>query len=176
VETVRRLHGWMSGSVEHSVIRVVDEGIEFEGVVLGGSPEAPFAIRYAVMAESAGRCRGVTARAIGEPILLELFSDGAGRWTDDDGVRIRELEGAIDVDLGITPVTHALAVRRLGLGIGEAAKISVACLDVLAGEIRSAERRYERITGGRIRVEDSESGVGKECRWNETSWALEVMA
>jgi hypothetical protein len=68
----------------------------------------------------------VSARAIGESILLELFSDGAGRWTDDDGVRIRELQGAIDVDLGITPVTHSLAVRRLGLGVGETAKIPVA--------------------------------------------------
>ena len=28
--------GWHPGSVEHAVIRVMDEGIELEGVVLGG--------------------------------------------------------------------------------------------------------------------------------------------
>jgi hypothetical protein len=105
----------------------------------------------------------VSARAIGESILLELFSDGAGRWTDDDGVRIRELQGAIDVDLGITPVTHSLAVRRLGLGVGETAKIPVACLDVLGGEIRSLK-------------DGTNESAGIEFRWRIPRAASEESA
>ena len=136
METVQRITGWSPGSVEHSVIRVVEEGIEMEGVVLGGSLEEPFAIRYAVMAYPDGRCRGVTARAIGEPILIELLADGKGGWTDDDGMLIRGLDGALDVDLGISPVAHALMIRRLGLGVGESAEVSAAGIDVLGGEIR----------------------------------------
>src|SRR5271154_5449322 len=121
MEIVQRIKGWLPGSVEHSVIRVVDEGIEMEGVVLGGSLEQPVAIRYSVMAYPDGRCRGVTARAIGEPILIELLADGKGGWTDDDGVLVRGLDGALDVELGITPVAYALTVRRLALTIGQSA-------------------------------------------------------
>lgn len=57
METVQRITGWIPGSAEHSVIQVTDDGIHFEGVVLGGSLEEPFAIRYAVMADPEGRCR-----------------------------------------------------------------------------------------------------------------------
>jgi hypothetical protein len=175
METVQRISGWIPGSAEHSVIRVTDDGIELEGVVLGGSLEEPFAIRYAVMADTEGRCRGVTARTIGNPVVLELFADGKGGWTDADGQVIRELEGAIDIDLGVTPVTHALTMRRLGLDMWKAAEVSVACLDVLAGEIELAERRYKRVGADRFRVEESATGAGRECRTNEANWALEVL-
>jgi len=84
METIQRISGWIPESAEHSVIRVTDDGIELEGVVLGGSLAEPFAIRYAVMADTEGRCRGVTARTIGNPVLLAakrhisaLFADSA---------------------------------------------------------------------------------------------------
>jgi len=176
METVQRITGWIAGSAEHSVIRVTDEGIHFEGVVLGGSMNEPFAVRYAVMADSDGRCRGVTARAIGSPVLLELFADGNGGWTDADGHVIRELDGAIDIDLGITPVTHALTMRRLGLGIWEAAQVQVACFDVLAGEIELAQRRYERVGTDRFRVEESATGAGREYRTDNECWSVHVIA
>jgi hypothetical protein len=176
MEKIQRITGWMTASAEHSVIRVVDEGIECEGVVLGGSVEEPFAIRYAVMAYPDGGCRCVTARAIGYPILLELYADGNGRWTDDDGAVICELEGAVDVDLGITPVTHALTIGRLGLAVGESTEISVAGLDVLAGEIRLDGRRYVRVGEDHYRVEDAESAASTELRWLRAAWTIEVLS
>jgi hypothetical protein len=175
VETTQRITGWIPGSAEHSVIRVVDEGIELEGVVLGGPIEEPFAVRYAVVAEPDGRCRGVTARTIGSPILVELYADGKGGWTDDDGVVLRELEGAIDVDLGVTPVTHALVIRRLGIAVGESADVSVAAIDVLGGEIRMDARHYVRLGEERYRVEDTETGEAAELRYSESDWTIEVL-
>ena len=83
METTQRIAGWIPGSAEHSVIRETDDGIELEGVVLGGTLDEPFAVRYAVMAEPDGRCRGVTARTLGSPVVVELYADGRGGWTDD---------------------------------------------------------------------------------------------
>jgi len=175
METVQRITGWMPGSVEHSIIRVVEEGVEMEGVVLGGSLEEPFAIRYAVMAYPDGRCRGVTVRAIGEPVLIELLADGKGGWTDDEGMLIRGLDGAFDVDLGISPVTHALAIRRLALEIGESADVSVAGIDVLGGEIRFDARTVTRFSEDHYRVLDLESGATTELRLEPSSWTLEIL-
>lgn len=175
METTQRITGWIPGSAEHSVITVVDEGTELEGVVLGGTLEEPFAIRYAVMTEPDGRCRGVTARTIGSPILVEIFADGKGGWTDDDGRVLRELEGALDVDLGVTPVTHALVIRRLGLAVGESADVSVAAVDVLGGEIRMDARHYVRLAEERYRVEDTETGEAAEFCMATSNWAIEVL-
>jgi hypothetical protein len=171
---IQRITGWVPGSVEHSVIRVVEEGIEMEGVVLGGSHEKPFAVRYAVMAYPDGRCRGVTARAIGEPILIELLSDGKGSWRDEDGVLVRGLDGALDADLGITPVTYALTLRRLGLAIGESAELQVAGLDVVGAEIRFDVRRFTRGTEDRCRIDDLETGANTETRFRLPEWTIEV--
>lgn len=174
METTQRITGWIPGSAEHSVITIVEEGIELEGVVLGGTPEEPFAIRYAVMAEPDGRCRGVTARTIGSPILAEIFADGMGGWRDDDGRVLRELEGALDVDLGVTPVTHALVIRRLGLAVGESADLSVAVVDILGGEIRMEARHYVRLGEERYRVEDTETGEAAEFSMTASTWAIGV--
>ena len=176
METVRRILGWMPGSVEQIVIRVTEEGVHVEGVVLGGTLEEPYAIRYAVMTDQEGRCRGVTARAIGSPLVLEFYGDGRGGWTDSDGNVLRELDGAIDLDLGITPVTHVLAVRRLALGVGDTANVTVACLDVLAGEIRSAEHRYARVSDDQYHVAESETGASERCRLDVEEWTLERLA
>lgn len=176
METIQRITGWLPGSAEHSVIRVVDEGIEMEGVVLGGSLEEPFAIRYAVMAYPDGRCRGVTVRAIGDPILIELLADGSGGWTDDDGVVIRGLDGVLDVDLEITPVAHALTLRRLNLAIAASADVSVAVLDVLGGEIRFETRRFERVGEQEFRVEDAATGEGAEFQCTPSDWTMKLSA
>jgi uncharacterized protein len=175
LETTQRITGWIPGSAEHSVITIVEEGIELEGVVLGGTLEEPFAIRYAVMTEPDGRCRGVTARTIGSPILVEIFADGMGGWTDDDGRVLRELEGALDVDLGVTPVTHALVIWRLGLAIGESADVPVAAVDILGGEIRMDARHYVRLGEERYRVEDTETGEVAEFRLAAPDWIIEVL-
>lgn len=174
VEVIQRIAGWMPGSVEHSVIRVVEEGIEMEGVVRGGLLEEPFAIRYAVTAHPDGRCRGITARAIGKPILIEILADGKGRWTDDD-VLIRGLDGALDVDLGITPVAHALTIRRLALGIGESAEVSVAGIDLLGGEIRFDARKFTRLGENHYRVHHLATAVATELRCEPSSWALKIL-
>lgn len=66
-------------------------------------------------------------------------------------------------------------MRRLGLAMWKPVEVPVACLDVLAGEIELADRRYKRVGADRFRVEESATGAGRECRTNETDWSLEVL-
>ena len=176
METVRRILGWMPGSVEQAVIRETEEGVHVEGIVLGGTLEEPYAIRYAVMTDPQGRCRGVTARAMGSPVVLEFYGDGRGGWTDSDGNVLRELDGASDVDLGITPVLSMLAARRLALGVGGSASVTVACLDIRAATIRAAEHRYARFSDDKCQIEQSETGASERCRLDVEEWTFERLA
>ncbi|WP_405595702.1 putative glycolipid-binding domain-containing protein [Streptomyces sp. NBC_01410] len=45
---------------------------------------------------------------------LRLLHDGAGRWTAD-GKRLPEMDGALDCDLGLCPLTNTMPVLRHGL-------------------------------------------------------------
>ncbi len=49
-------------------------------------------------------------------------------------------------DLGFTPSTNLLQLRRLALAEGEAADVRVAWLDAAAGTLDRLDQRYERRT------------------------------
>jgi hypothetical protein len=72
---------------------------------------------------------------------ITLTADGKGRWRID-GVKAPHLEGCVDVDIQITPLTNTLPIRRLGLTEGERSEIRVAYLPVPGLHPRPADQRY----------------------------------
>ena len=56
---------------------------------------------------------------------LALERSAKGAWTVD-GAATRELRGCTDVDLGCSPSTNTLPIRRLRLGIGASQTIQAA--------------------------------------------------
>ena len=99
----------------------------------------PAHLRYAIDCDAGWRTRSAAIDGeVGDgPFSLVLESDGAGHWTRD-GVPVPGIDGALDVDLGFTPATNTLPIRRLDLGIGESAL-------VLSAWLRFPELRLERL-------------------------------
>jgi hypothetical protein len=48
---------------------------------------------------------------------LCLVKDGNGRWTDQRGAHLPRFDGCIDIDLGGSPFTNTLPIRRLDLDV-----------------------------------------------------------
>ncbi|WP_175941677.1 putative glycolipid-binding domain-containing protein [Burkholderia pyrrocinia] len=118
-------------------------GIDLSGSVSGGIDGTPFRIVYAIAcgADWLTRSARVT-RWIGTlpPQQLDLACDG-GRWTID-GVDAPALAGATDIDLGFSPSTNTLPIRRLALAVGDAAVIHTAWLRFPDFVIVRGEQRY----------------------------------
>jgi uncharacterized protein len=68
-----------------------------------------------------------------------------GDWTLN-GRTVTRLSRCLDFDLGFTPATNLISIRRLSLKPGEAADVPVAWLDVDAVGLQLLEQRYERRT------------------------------
>jgi uncharacterized protein len=122
-------------------------------VVLDGSPHR---IEYAVEVDADGRTRRVSVRSRGpDDGALELAADGLGVWTSGDQVTIdaREVPAALDVDLGFSPVTNSLPIRRLAptLDIGESAAIRVAWVLYPGLDVVLGEQWYDRLDRRRWR-------------------------
>lgn len=89
-------------------------------------------------------------RDLDEPDLW-LGTDGHGHWGEINGAHRVDLDGGIDVALGITPFTHSIPIRRTALAVGQAAPtvlldVDVDTLGVVAvpAELRRlGEHRYE---------------------------------
>jgi hypothetical protein len=81
---------------------------------------------------------------------LALEADGAGHWAVD-GAPAAGLDGCLDVDLGWTPATNTLPIRRLGLRLGRTATIAAAWVLFPHLSVQLARQSYERLAERRWR-------------------------
>jgi uncharacterized protein len=103
-------------------------------------------LRYRIDCDAAWRTRGarVAGRADGRAVGWALTSDGAGTWFAG-GVTRPELAGAFDIDLGFTPATNMLPIRRLALAVGASARVRTAWLRFPELRLEPLEQRYTRL-------------------------------
>ena len=99
------------------------------------------ATRYRIRADLSGETRRARIDRRDRRILVERGRDGG--WTMD-GVDVPEVRGALDIDLGFTPATNTLPIRRLGLEVGQGADIEVAWLDPADWGLKRMAQTYRR--------------------------------
>ena len=79
---------------------------------------------------------------------IVLGADGEGTWTVE-GVDAEPLDGCIDIDLGFSPATNTLQIRRLGLEVGESRTLPVAWLMFPELTLRALDQTYTHLGQGR---------------------------
>lgn len=131
---------------ERCRIRPVDGGWDLSGVVVAAYDGRPVDVGYFVVVDEAWGTRSVavTLDDLVHPVRLELSRSTTGRWTVD-GRSAPELDGCVDVDLGISPLTNTLPIRRLGLDVGEEAEIDVAWVRFPELRVDRGRQRYARL-------------------------------
>ncbi len=121
------------------------DGWAIEGTV-NAFVEEPIRVAYAVRCSPDWETRAVTVnetRQDGER-RFELVADDERRWWMG-GQPAPALEGCVDVDLGVTPSTNTLPIRRLGLEVGESAEIDAAWIRFPELDVVRASQRYTRL-------------------------------
>lgn len=95
---------------------------------------------------------------IGDRVVnLELSRDPSGGWWRD-GERCGEMGGCTDIDLGFSPSTNLLPIRRLNLDVAAQAPVRAAWLRFPGLEFEPLEQVYTRLSADRYRYE---SGGGR---------------
>ena len=70
--------------------------------------------------------------------------DATGQWTLNGEVQ-RDVAGLVDVDLGFTPASNLLAIRRFDLGVGQATSAPAAYLTFPELRLTRLEQSYRRV-------------------------------
>jgi hypothetical protein len=109
--------------------------------------EAPYAchLQYDVVADIAFRTRSATVGGyLGKKAIdIRIRSAGTGGWRVN-GALNSKLADCIDVDLGFTPATNLLVLRRLALKVGQHAEAAAAYLEFPSLRFTKLPQRYER--------------------------------
>ena len=168
---------------EHCTLTQRDTGLSLVGTVLGAEDGAPVRIEYRVLTDGAGMTTAAHVRDLRgfEQRTLTLERDAKGNWTVD-GAKVRALKGATDVDLGCSPSTNTLPIRRLRIGVGASKTIKAAWVRFPELTVVKADQTYTRIdeftyryASGDFEAEltvDDEDLVAAYADWARTGVAI----
>lgn len=154
---VARWRDWSGEGIEHLVLTQDADGVVAESVLLATHGDDVFGVRYAVRCDPSWRVRTLSVGMVGEDRRVDLGSDTSGGWTDGAGAAMPQLEGAIDVDLTVSPFTNTLPIRRLGLADGHSAEMVVAYVSFPDLTVTLDPQRYTRLGDRRYRFESLDS-------------------
>lgn len=131
---------------EHCTLTVRDGGLSLVGTVLGAEGGLPVRIEYRVMADGAGLTTAVHVRDLRgfEERTIALARDAKGGWTVN-GTAAPLLKRCTDIDLGCSPSTNTLPIRRLRLGIGGSHTIQAAWVRFPELTVIKAAQTYTRL-------------------------------
>ena len=168
---------------EHCTLTQRDSGLSLVGTVLGSEGGVPVRIEYRVLADAEGLTTAAHVRDLRgfEQRTLVLERDAKGGWSVD-GKTVRGLKGATDVDLGCSPSTNTLPIRRLRLGIGASKTIKAAWVRFPELTVVKADQNYTRLdeftyryASGDFEAEltvDDEGLVAAYADWARTGVAI----
>jgi hypothetical protein len=147
--TTRRVAWRRSDDVEtdeHCTLTVRDSGLSLVGTVLGAEGGLPVRVEYRILADAAGLTAAVNVRDLRgfEQRTLALTRDAKGSWSLN-GVAARSLKGCTDVDLGCSPATNTLPIRRLRLAVGASRTIQAAWVRFPELVVEKTAQTYSRL-------------------------------
>jgi hypothetical protein len=121
-------------------------GVWIEADELVAGPRKPYALRMNLDLDPAWRTRSAWAQVIGPrawtSLIIERVDDA--RWAVN-GRRRSRLDGCVEIDIAASPLTNTMAIRHLGLAVGEEGTLRVAWIDVPSLRVTAEEQGYRRI-------------------------------
>lgn len=137
-------------TLEHC--HVVDNGRDtrIRGTIIG--PD--FGLFYRLKLDENGHTRTVRIEHT-DGRVLELFSDGAGGWSDDRAEPIAALRGCIDVDIWPTPLTNSLPLWRHDF-TDAPTRFAMAWVDATTMTFKRSEQIYTRLDPTHFRYQSAD--------------------
>jgi hypothetical protein len=145
-----------------------DDGWRLEGAAVFRAAAGPCCLQYRVLADNRFHTRratvtGYLGRRAVDLRVAASGRPGARRWRLN-GEPVPGVGGCVDVDLGFTPATNLLPIRRLALRIGEAADAPAAYLSFPGLRFRPLAQRYRRVGRDAYAYESPEFGYAATLR------------
>ncbi|MEP7067165.1 MAG: putative glycolipid-binding domain-containing protein, partial [Gemmatimonadota bacterium] len=128
---------------------------------------------YEIECDMTWGARDVTVRGqIGEtPVSLVLSRDVNNVWCAN-GVAQPAVQGCLDVDLGFSPSTNLLPIRRLKLAVGEHADVRAAWVRFPELTLEVLEQSYTRLTEFTYLYESSGGEFSRQLRVNADGFVV----
>jgi hypothetical protein len=162
-----RWSDWSGSGLEHVSLVETTEFTEAHSVTIAGRAPDGFAAIYSARLDSDWRVLEVQASVLGTAESIHLRRNEQGEWFDGNERQLRDLRGAFDVDLSITPLTNTFPIRRLSLAVGDSAEITTAYIAFPGLTVSPDPQRYTRLSSDRYKYEALDTDFVREITVDE---------
>ena len=136
--------GLLASSEHASILTVGDDRTAVEGRVVLPLGDVPCDITYRLGVDAGIETIHMEATVHAAGHRRQVVVDAVERVWTVDGEVDEALEGCTDIDLGWSPITNTIPMRRLGLDVGESAEITAAWFRFPELELEPNRQRYTR--------------------------------
>ncbi|MEI5908617.1 putative glycolipid-binding domain-containing protein [Bacillus spongiae] len=112
-----------------------------EGRVLFATKEEARHISYVIEMNNRWFTRNVQVYDIGKNKSICLQSDGKGKWFSNEK-HVKEMDGAIDVDISVTPFSNTLPINRVEWQEKQVRTFNMIYIDVHTLSLKNIEQEY----------------------------------
>lgn len=156
---------------EYCVVSRSHAGWRVRGSVIALTNDRPLRVDYQLACTVDWRTQRVRIETVSGDARGSLqLTVRDGRWLTPAGERA-DLQGCVDVDLGVTPMTNTLPIRRLNLAIGASAQVTAAWVRFPSLEVRPLGQTYTRLSE-RIYRYESDTGFRSEIEVDEDGFVV----
>jgi uncharacterized protein len=120
-------------------------GWKLRGVAVFLDAGQPCSLAYEVSVDPTWMTRNATITGFWgkKEIDMRVRRTAGGEWRVGAAIQ-HAVAGCVDIDLGFTPATNMLAIRRLGLAVDEQAEVPAAWLALPGSRLRVLPQTYLR--------------------------------
>jgi hypothetical protein len=133
--------------MEHFRLIATASGWLLTGTAILAHPARPAVLTYRIATDHAWLTRDVLVRCTDchAEHTVAARTDGQGRWVQQEA-DVPAIQGCVDVDLGFSPSTNTLPIRRLTLAVGGSAPLKAAWLRFPELAWEALPQTYSRLT------------------------------
>ncbi|HMB91113.1 MAG TPA: putative glycolipid-binding domain-containing protein [Rhodothermales bacterium] len=130
------------------------KGWQLAGTAVFAYDGMPCELSYHILCDAGWRTASarVAGRVGSDEVRLDISTDGAERW-HLNGAVCPAVDGCIDLDLGFSPSTNLLPIRRHALEVGTSAEVVAAWLPFPSLTFEPLAQVYRREDGQTYRYE-----------------------
>jgi uncharacterized protein len=159
-------------ALEHIILRRLDlpghdscclwktgDGWQLSGTAIFLFEQKPCLLSYEVNTNSNWKtCNASISGYLGKSIIaLTIAHTPNNHWSIND-IELQEAADCIDLDLGFTPATNLIAIRRLSLAVGARSHAPAAWLDFPDFTLKRLEQHYHRLSHDRYEYTSPDAG------------------
>jgi uncharacterized protein len=157
----------------HEIARLeaLDDGWKLFGTAIFTYQRDPFKLDYVVICDATWRTKSAKVKGVigSREIDVTVTVDTNCRWHLGETERT-SIEGSLDIDLGFSPSTNLLPIRRLQLAVGDEAEVRAAWLPFPSFELEPLAQVYRRMAERTYRYESDGGSFTRTLEVNDTGF------